>query len=262
MLDMLLEFLQNIEKARLPDGLVDTYIRLLAIKVIHRMSRSTIGRAGIISRGSTLETLIQEEILLSPSCWLTRRTAASILLEVSRFAQGAARLFDIGYLRILYDRVRFRSSLGPEEERSDVRSLVFEILANIVAVGPSDAGRIAARFPGLPLLIPSTTTNSTLASTLRFLVEVSLVGPEAKEAIAAGTTFTGKVVPLLMSPDSPPGVVDLGWALAASLTVVKSVKYEVWDSGADLFEHALERLGTERPVSHVLRHVIQVVANL
>ncbi|KAF4699336.1 hypothetical protein FOZ63_016700, partial [Perkinsus olseni] len=89
-----------------------------------------------------------------------------------------------------------------------------------------------------------------------------LVGPEAKEAIAAGTTFTGKVVPLLMSPDSPPGVVDLGWALAASLTVVKSVKYEVWDSGADLFEHALERLGTERPVSHVLRHVIQVVANL
>ncbi|KAF4757629.1 hypothetical protein FOZ63_032099, partial [Perkinsus olseni] len=70
------------------------------------------------------------------------------------------------------------------------------------------------------------------------------------------------------------------WALAASLTVGKGVKYEVvweglgglgarhrgvvevWDSGTDLFEHALERLGTERPVSHVLRHVIQVVANL
>lgn len=91
-----------------------------------------------------------------------------------------------------------------------VRSVIFEVLANIIALGPSEAGRIAAsvsprlrpefdpcvchlQFPGLHLLISPSPTNSTLVTTLQFLVEVSLVGIDAKEAITAGMTF---VMPL------------------------------------------------------------------
>ncbi|EER15521.1 hypothetical protein Pmar_PMAR001943 [Perkinsus marinus ATCC 50983] len=65
-----------------------------------------------------------------------------------------------------------------------------------------------------------------------------------------------------MSPDSSWKVVEVAWALAASLTVVRRVKYEVWESGTDMLEHALEQLRTGVPSRSVLRHVIQVVAHL
>ncbi|KAF4664492.1 hypothetical protein FOL47_005103 [Perkinsus chesapeaki] len=264
-LDMLVAFLDDIDQSRVtPDGDVDTHYRLLALKVVYRLSRSTVGRAALAHNGNALQALKREETLLSPRCWLTRRTTTLVLLELSGFAEGAARLFDTGYLEVLYSRVCVRrSSQGPVEGRSEVRCDVFEVLSNMVSLGPSDAGKVAASFAGLPMLIPASPTNSTVSSILRFLLEVSLVGVDAKKAVSADSSFTNKIVLLFMSVDAPPSVVDVGWSLAASLTVLVDVKTEVWDACPDLLDHVIERLTVNRPSQGaVLRHVIQVLANL